>query len=326
MRSQSAYIPFPGSMIIYGWTQTDYSSPPSVYETHRVEVKGDTLIGAYSYKKLYSGSSPFIITAASRNDTLNKKVFIYSVSTGMEKLLYDFNLSVGDTVNSANGFGFYEPLVATAVSGVAFATVDTAWVTSIDSVLMPHDGLFHKRFNFSGSVRNSNPDSVGVTVNSASPGPYYYGVGDNFNITIHPLIEGVGQIYNPVSHYFFFEYQWSYFLACASINGLPYLAAGPILPPFVDGTSCNSLFTDIHELELSTIEIFPNPSNGKFQIKTEVELSQIQITDVLGKIIYQVELKNKSPEIDLSEKLAGVYFVRLSDSKGNSVVRKLIKN
>lgn len=327
LRAQS-YIPFPSNMVIYSLSQM-ISSPwdPVTYTTYRVEITGDTLIGGNHYKKLYSGIGPYTVTAGIRNDTINKKVYMYSVSTGTEKLLYDFNLAVGDTVNKNDGYGFYQPIVATPFSSVPAAWVDTAWVTSIDSVLMLHDGLYHRRFNFSGTIKNIVPDSADVVISSNNPGPYYYSLapGDApLSITVQPLIEGVGQIYNPVSHFAYFEYYWDYGPLCASIQGVPVYSLGASYPPFVNPSLCNSIYLGVDEIKKEQdVWLYPNPTAGLFRLETEQELNSIEILDVFGKQLYYSE-KNQT-EINISDFVNGIYFVRLVDSNDNVVVKKVVK-
>ena len=44
--------------------------------------------------------------------------------------------------------------------------------------------------------------------------------------------------------------------------------------------------------------------------------SNISITDVLGKEIYQLNAVNAELEIDISKLMNGIYFVKLSDENG----------
>jgi streptogramin lyase len=64
------------------------------------------------------------------------------------------------------------------------------------------------------------------------------------------------------------------------------------------------------------INIFPNPSNGKFQItSSEVGIQKLEIYDALGKVVYSnSEFKQqKSNEIDLSQYQKGIYFIKIYD-------------
>jgi hypothetical protein len=64
------------------------------------------------------------------------------------------------------------------------------------------------------------------------------------------------------------------------------------------------------------INIFPNPSNGRFQIKSPgTDIQKVEIYDALGKKIY-VNSKldgQKSSEIDISQYKKGIYFVKIFD-------------
>jgi len=72
--------------------------------------------------------------------------------------------------------------------------------------------------------------------------------------------------------------------------------------------------------------IYPNPSAGNYQISVPgVSEYSVEITDVLGKTVFHSKIKNNVAELDLSDKQNGIYFVRISDSKGNSVTKKILK-
>lgn len=70
--------------------------------------------------------------------------------------------------------------------------------------------------------------------------------------------------------------------------------------------------------------IYPNPTNGIFFIKHKHPIRNIQIFDTKGKLrsTYS-ELPDNG--IDISHYSSGVYFVRVDDEKGNSLVKKIIK-
>ncbi len=80
--------------------------------------QGDTIISGYQYKIIREYSiipvntgpfcPPFMVDGSSstiggpfiREDTTAKKVFVYDQNSNSDVLLYDFNLNVGDTLNS----------------------------------------------------------------------------------------------------------------------------------------------------------------------------------------------------------------------------------
>jgi hypothetical protein len=96
-------------------------------------------------------------------------VYLYSINTGTEKLLYDFSLTVGDTIFKNEGYGFYTPLLPTP--GAIFTQIRKAWISKIDSIKTSHDGLYHKQFHFKTIVLNQTSGNE-VVVSSDSSGPY----------------------------------------------------------------------------------------------------------------------------------------------------------
>jgi Secretion system C-terminal sorting domain len=145
-----AYQPFP----LTGGTWevesiVNQGSPPSVSSTTyytRSVVDGDTVIGNYSYKKVYSshtnGSVPVYVGTPSnghwdwsfgpknfdfayRNDSTNKKVYIYTKIGGQYKdtLWYDFNLNLGDTLRPTYSFD-----TTTLMQKIIVESIDTVLI------------------------------------------------------------------------------------------------------------------------------------------------------------------------------------------------------
>lgn len=95
---------------------------------------------------------------------------------------------------------------------------------------------------------------------------------------------------------------------------------------FLVGNSFKSLqITDIEDVEhLNTFNIQPNPSNGRFVIHAEFELTQtatIQIINALGQEIYQSKNTKKhiTEQINISDAPIGTYFVILQTENGKAV-------
>ncbi len=107
--------------------------------TQSFRIIGDTTIGQIEYKKLYSTSDTTLtnwnLYGAMREN--NNQVFIYNLYLETEELLYDFNLSVGDTFSTT----VYTPdYVGCPINMV---------VTSIDTVILENNEP-RQRFNFMG--------------------------------------------------------------------------------------------------------------------------------------------------------------------------------
>ena len=71
---------------------------------------------------------------------------------------------------------------------------------------------------------------------------------------------------------------------------------------------------ELIDIELS---VFPNPTAGKVTVKSDLEISQINLYAIDGKLISV----NKTSEIDINTK--GIYFLKIVTEKGNTV-RKIV--
>lgn len=87
-------------------------------------------------------------------------------------------------------------------------------------------------------------------------------------------------------------------------------------PVCVDVTSVNS-----SQLSEEKVNIYPNPSTGKFSVLSTKEIEGIKIYDQHGKLI--LSLKDQA-QIDLSDKANGIYFVKIMVN-GESVNYKIVK-
>ncbi len=86
---------------------------------------------------------------------------------------------------------------------------------------------------------------------------------------------------------------------------------------------------EINALADAFWQVVPNPCNGIFKIMNRNPnsnlISQIEITDVTGRIVYVSEVLNK-PEVfvELSRQPSGLFFVKLTDNKGLVHLMKLV--
>lgn len=135
------YFPLPTQNTI--WREYAGGLCGSYCQDYQNFTAGDTLIGGKSYTKIwqsgymigtnYYGYCTGIVAwyysylyKAIRNDSVNKKVYVFNFFNNTETLLYDFNLQLGDTVP------------------VSFSS---GYVSAIDSVLVGSN--YHKRFTIS---------------------------------------------------------------------------------------------------------------------------------------------------------------------------------
>lgn len=90
------------------------------------------------------------------------------------------------------------------------------------------------------------------------------------------------------------------------------------------GNICATLGNSDFE-NTANITIYPNPSNGIFNIVSQENVS-IEIYNLLGKLVFNQPLANGTNSIDISNFNTGVYLLKTIDGNGNIKSHKLIKN
>ena len=94
----------------------------------------------------------------------------------------------------------------------------------------------------------------------------------------------------------------------------------------LDTSQCVSVnLVGINEVRLNEkLNLYPNPSDGKFRIETDLNYSSIIIKNNLGQIVMQFNIIS-TDVIDLSNLSVGVYFVAVETKEG-TIIKKIIKN
>lgn len=78
----------------------------------------------------------------------------------------------------------------------------------------------------------------------------------------------------------------------------------------------------IDETSKENIQIYPNPSSGKFSIKASENIESIKVINLLGEIVYE---NNSSASIENFElNKTGMYLVTIELSNGKKVIEKII--
>ncbi|MFM2225945.1 MAG: hypothetical protein RJA07_2147 [Bacteroidota bacterium] len=83
----------------------------------------------------------------------------------------------------------------------------------------------------------------------------------------------------------------------------------------------------IDEVGISKIEVYPNPAKESIVVSSKSLVNTIEVRDVLGRVVIQ-QIKNSSTQqiqIDVSSLSNGLYFIKATDDKGNSINGKFVK-
>lgn len=83
----------------------------------------------------------------------------------------------------------------------------------------------------------------------------------------------------------------------------------------LNGTSANE----------TSINIYPNPSDGIFTLQSNEEIQQVVIRNMLGEIVLISGNKNAVETIDLSNQPAGIYFITVRSEKDVFTSRVMIR-
>jgi hypothetical protein len=95
-RAQSIYYPLPDSNAMWTLGLANYNNI--------FIIKGDSAIGGFTYKKYFIANSTNLALASLtfvglvRQETSSKKIFAIKSGTSAERLIYNFNLNINDTV------------------------------------------------------------------------------------------------------------------------------------------------------------------------------------------------------------------------------------
>ena len=99
---------------------------------------------------------------------------------------------------------------------------------------------------------------------------------------------------------------------------------------FTDGNSQNIFrledgILNVSEFENLELSIFPNPTSDRLFIEGQ-NTNQVhyQLIDILGRIISQDVYTSEG--IDFKRLETGIYFVKINDTNGNTLTRKVVKN
>lgn len=95
------------------------------------------------------------------------------------------------------------------------------------------------------------------------------------------------------------------------------------------GGLTNKYFVDpssgINNARQSSIDIYPNPSNGLYTIANMAVGQKYQVTNMLGQQVESGVIKSSDHKLDLTSKQKGVYFVTFNSASGK-MVKKIIKD
>ncbi len=118
-----------------------------------------------------------------------------------------------------------------------------------------------------------------------------------------------------------YDFSWSNSETTEDISGL---AGGTYMVTVTDDNGCSIMdtitvesFLGLSENAQIGLQVYPNPSNGLFTVKT-ADAAELTIVDLRGNVIYTTAGKTTT-EVDLSSFASGNYLLQVTTAKGTAI-------
>jgi hypothetical protein len=96
---------------------------------------------------------------------------------------------------------------------------------------------------------------------------------------------------------------------------------------YIDTSMCYTITRvgiNENEIENTSINIYPNPTNGNITVEGE-NINMIEVINVDGRIIKEISVVGKQINIDLSKQAKGIYLIIVKTEKGITVKRVVLE-
>ncbi len=296
------YIPFPNDSAT--WVVNKYCNSPCNFFTdnqpQQIVQHGDSIKSGILYHKLYSvfsGTNSPTFFCFYRE--FSKKIYCkYPLGTifgndTSEFVLYDFNLNVGDT------FTIKSPTVGLTLT----PPIPKMRLNSITTTTVSYVSGLRTAYSFS-SVSTGGSYGLNLFIT------WYEGIGANQGFLYNLAYRG-WPILTPSS------YPYTYNLNCFYRSN-----------SFIYNPTC--IITNLNKNTTKDVEvlIYPNPTNGNFTLKLDSETEtkkQIELTNLLGEIIFKKEIHINETQININNFDNGVYFLKVFDKNKLIGTTKIVK-
>ena len=158
-------------------------------------------------------------------------------------------------------------------------------------ILVAADGTYNLlRYNTNGTLDNSFGTNGKIIIDTNSFDPTSLAIQENSKIVVSGIFNGIGGI-----GYSILRYNSGLIVGMADISS-----------------------------ENNSQMIYPNPTNGKFTVELDNQISEIKIFDILGNELYDQKLHAFKTEFDLSSQPKGIYLLKIYDPSNKVAIKKVI--
>ncbi len=128
------------------------------------------------------------------------------------------------------------------------------------------------------------------------------------------------------NYQFVVQSTWAHGTTGTAIRYFPFVKGpGAANPTFVADANFTAITATLANPEFSIkpeVTIYPNPTNGIFNMEFKNDVNSIRVINILGKVVYFEKVAANSTEttkrIDLSNLVNGLYIVSVSNDNGTS--------
>ncbi len=285
-QTQAQKIHFTDSTNIWYYVSSYKKAKPNTgYQVnyYNYNYKGDTVINSKSYRKLFAGETN--LRGLVRFDSSDNKVYVI-VDSNIERILYDYNLKLGDTVSSITEINC--PVNSTR-------QYIKHYVSKVDSVLL--NNVYHKRRTF--TIVDYNQYSFCF----AKEYDVIEGVGCTYDL-FFPLS---GAVMPTVAYVSTLKRS----LICLKNNGNFPTATG--ITFICNDTTLNIVTTKNNK----SIKIYPQPAHSSLTIElsSTINNGSIALYNSIGQVAYRETIINKKRlQISLQNISPGIHYYKITSN------------
>ncbi len=82
---------------------------------------------------------------------------------------------------------------------------------------------------------------------------------------------------------------------------------------------------DVSDAEITNVSVYPNPTEGEIHIESQVIIESVSIYNVYGQLISSDAVNGSLYTANISDKVDGVYVMRIMLRDGNTITQKVVK-
>ncbi len=101
--------------------------------------------------------------------------------------------------------------------------------------------------------------------------------------------------------------------------------AGTLSADVVGGSLIIDTNVGVKDVSESHVKVYPNPADNVLFVKSSEIISDISITDVLGRNIETINVNSDFSEINIANFTKGVYFIRINTENESYIIKSFIK-